>query len=537
MVQNAAQHLALRLGENAITICARFDEEEPVACGWRRRGGQIGRPAQGEVACTLVIEAAQAWCGARWRGDFEHDIALHAVAGLVGAEKEVGAFLRGLQIMMQAAPGGVAAIFDAGEEAPLACFAKAVAQRHTQCAATVQRVQLLHVADDDALLLAALQREDAHLEGAAVHPLQQRGVLHLVFDRLKGAACLLALRHAAFHELAVHIHRESRDAGIRRQRKVKRALLTARQVIKIRLIDGGARHAVLDMHIDMTTTQREDRAAIRAAQSTAQILRRRHWRWRDQHAQLTRPSQAVHGLRRGLDTAAAPPLTREQGLREACGSHLALRDKHFAFSAVQIDRELRPESDHGALRRLHGEGNTFSRCIDLPRDFDIGAAGFEFDFASAGNDHACVFIEIEQRVVLQALDAAFVVASFQLEGRCLRFDERCFARPQKRDCDRCGGCGRRIEPDRPAGRFGPSLCFWSRCGAEHARDRFLGKGRRIGRSGIEGRFEGFFVQIGLCGVAQELVDGVVVHIKRVVQGFVRPRSVMRARRRSRPRFR
>ena len=57
---------------------------------------------------------------------------------------------------------------------------------------------------------------------------------------------MLALRHAAFHEDAIHVHRQPRQRRVRRQGEVKRAFQLPVAVVEISLIDRGASKAILD---------------------------------------------------------------------------------------------------------------------------------------------------------------------------------------------------------------------------------------------------------------------------------------------------
>ena len=149
--------------------------------------------------------------------------------------------------------------FDADVGRPIADDRQAVAAGKTILAVAVERRQALRVAEDDALFLPALQREDPHLERAAIDPFQQRRVLHAVDDRVEDLAGVLPLGHAAFHEPAVDVHRQPRQRGVGRQREIKRALQAERLVVEVGLVDRGPGKAVFDMHVDVVLSQAEPR--------------------------------------------------------------------------------------------------------------------------------------------------------------------------------------------------------------------------------------------------------------------------------------
>src|SRR5262249_19471889 len=56
-------------------------------------------------------------------------------------------------------------------------------------------------------------------------------------------------------ELAVHVHGQARQRGVRRQREVEGALQLPVFLVEIGLVDGGAREAVLDVDVDVIAAQ------------------------------------------------------------------------------------------------------------------------------------------------------------------------------------------------------------------------------------------------------------------------------------------
>ena len=109
--------------------------------------------------------------------------------------------------------------------------------------------QGLGVADDDPLFLAAEDGEDSHLEDVAFHHLEQGGVPAAVDDRLVDHPPVLAVDHAALVELAVDVHGQPAQRGVRWQREVERALDLPLELVEERLVDGRPRHAILDDHV------------------------------------------------------------------------------------------------------------------------------------------------------------------------------------------------------------------------------------------------------------------------------------------------
>ena len=80
-----------------------------------------------------------------------------------------------------------------------------------------------------------------------------------VDDLLVDGAAVIALGHAAFHEVAIDVHRQPRQRRIGRQREIERPFQPARRVVEIRLIDRGAGEAVLDVNVNVILAQREVR--------------------------------------------------------------------------------------------------------------------------------------------------------------------------------------------------------------------------------------------------------------------------------------
>jgi hypothetical protein len=133
----------------------------------------------------------------------------------------------------------------------------------------------LRVTEDQSFFPTWLQREDAHLERAAVEPFQKRRVALLIDDLLEDAAGILALGHAAFHEPAIDVHGQSRQQRIRRQREIERPFEPGVRVVEVGLIDGRAGEAVFDVNIDAIGAQAQLRfLAVRVAdnQSAAGVL-------------------------------------------------------------------------------------------------------------------------------------------------------------------------------------------------------------------------------------------------------------------------
>ena len=97
------------------------------------------------------------------------------------------------------------------------------------------------------------------MECAAVHPFQQRRVLHPADDALEGLAGEVTLGHTAFHQPALavvlDVHRQPRQHGVGRERKIERAFQTAPFVVEVRLVNGGAGVAVLDVNVDVKLAQ------------------------------------------------------------------------------------------------------------------------------------------------------------------------------------------------------------------------------------------------------------------------------------------
>src|SRR5581483_12363884 len=102
-------------------------------------------------------------------------------------------------------PGQAGAVLDAAVERPVAYLAEAVASREAVRRSAVEHRQFLRVAEDDSLLLPSFQREDTHLEGRAIQPLEQGGVFHLGDDLLIDGPALVALDHATLVEVAVDV--------------------------------------------------------------------------------------------------------------------------------------------------------------------------------------------------------------------------------------------------------------------------------------------------------------------------------------------
>ena len=72
-------------------------------------------------------------------------------------------------------------------------------------------LQRRHVAQHHLLVLVGFDGKDAQLEPAALLPLEERGVLHLVDDLLVDLASLVPLDELALHHAAADLHRETRD--------------------------------------------------------------------------------------------------------------------------------------------------------------------------------------------------------------------------------------------------------------------------------------------------------------------------------------
>src|SRR5262249_49391316 len=134
------------------------------------------------------------------------NIAVDFDSSLLGVEKDVTSISRFLQFVRRAAPSDRCGILEAGMKRPITDYLQTMARRKAVLHPAHEPREALRVAQDDALLLASLERKDAHLERAAIDPLQQGGVSPGVHDLLEHLTSVIALGHAIFHELAVHIH-------------------------------------------------------------------------------------------------------------------------------------------------------------------------------------------------------------------------------------------------------------------------------------------------------------------------------------------
>src|SRR6516165_2059004 len=96
--------------------------------------------------------------------------------------------------------------------------------RKTVLCPAIERVKFLRVAENDSFLLATFQWEDTHSERAAVHPLEECGVLLSIEDSVIDPLGLDPFGHTAFPASAVHVHRQTGKGRVGRERKVKSPL-------------------------------------------------------------------------------------------------------------------------------------------------------------------------------------------------------------------------------------------------------------------------------------------------------------------------
>ena len=104
---------------------------------------------------------------------------------------------------------------------------------------------------------AGRDREDAGLERAAPHVLQQRRIALASDDVLVDRAGLVAAEQLALELLPIHPHVEARDRGVLRQREDVGALDRVARLVDEDLINVGRRDLIDDRHIDAMVLDRQ----------------------------------------------------------------------------------------------------------------------------------------------------------------------------------------------------------------------------------------------------------------------------------------
>ncbi len=253
--------LDLGAGQQGIAVRRGLEQEHPVAPLRLQASRQIGPETQHQVAGVVVLGA----------GETRRLTGLAGVGGIVQLQHHilveldpVGA-IHQHQVIVVAGHGHcwmrwarrlpACPVLDAGRKRPVADQFQVVPGGEAIGHATIEGRQPLRVTQDDAFFLPAFQREDAHLERAAVDPFEQGRVALSADDLLVHGAGIVALGHAAFHQVAVHVHGQPRQRRVGRQRKIERALQPPGMVVEIGLIDGGAGEAILDVDVDVELAQ------------------------------------------------------------------------------------------------------------------------------------------------------------------------------------------------------------------------------------------------------------------------------------------
>ncbi len=119
------------------------------------------------------------------------------------------------------------------------------------------RAQRCGVVEDDVLVLARVEREDAQLEYAPLVPLEQGRIAHLVFDLLEDLLRLLALDELAAHHLSVDLHREAEQDRAVGQREPERALRARLHPAVEDVVDLGVDEVALDVGVDLDRFERD----------------------------------------------------------------------------------------------------------------------------------------------------------------------------------------------------------------------------------------------------------------------------------------
>ncbi len=120
---------------------------------------------------------------------------------------------------------------------------------------SVEFLKILRVAQEDPFLLPPFEREDSHLEHVAFHHFQQRRITTLVEDVGVDFLATLAGDHAAFVQLAKHIHRQPGNRSVLRKREVERAFGVPGVVVEESLIDRRAGNSVFDINVNVILSQ------------------------------------------------------------------------------------------------------------------------------------------------------------------------------------------------------------------------------------------------------------------------------------------
>jgi hypothetical protein len=356
-----------------------------------------------------------------------------------GVEQQVGAFGARLEGVRGAAPAEPGAVLDANVDGEVAHGVEGVAGGKAIGRLAVEGRQLLGVAEEDALFLPRLQGEDAHLEGGAVEPFQQGGVLLLVDDALIDLPAVIALDHAAFVEPAIDVHGQARQRGVGRQREVEGAFEPAVRVVEVGLIDGGAGEAVLDVNVHVIFPQGQaGLLAVRVAddEAAARVGAGGHQRAVGIGHQLPHPAQQVRDARGsdGLLSLRRQLLPGRQRSRESGDLHLSAGHDNAGAVVADADGEAAGAAGHFALRRADDELSISGDLSGLHEHL----AGGHFQLALGGALQGGLLVDEQDEAIAQA-DAAFLSGG----GADLLADRQDL-----------GGAGRR---PRPAGQHGRPL--------------------------------------------------------------------------------
>ncbi len=355
--EDAAHDLDLRPREHGVAVAGGLEEHDPVAALVLRRGRQVRSPTEEQVARALVLDGVEPRrCGARRRREVDDHVAVEQRALRARTEQQIVARVLRAQRRPFSRPGEVGAARDARRERPRPREPQGVPGGEAVRRLPVRRRQPLHVREQDALLLARLQREHAHLEGAPVDPLQQRRVAARVPDLLVDVARPVPLRHAAFHQASVHVHRQARERRVGWQREVERALHAPRRVVEVRLVDRGPRETVLDVHVHVETPEREAHLLSRRVDGedrAAGVLARRHERRLRRGHEVAHPRELVRRARRRLD-ARLGLASRDEPLaapheRAAAHLHGAVGDEHLRRVGPDAHSEARAHGREFAI--------------------------------------------------------------------------------------------------------------------------------------------------------------------------------------------
>ena len=222
----------------------------------------------------------------------------------------------------------------------------------------------LGVTENNSHFLTRLQREHAHLECAAVNPLQQCRVTTSMSDLFEHISTVIPFDHPPFHQRPVHIHRQARKRRIRGKRKAKCSLQLLPCVIEVRLVNRRPGKPVFDVNINMKLPQRKFHflaLRIHDGDRTARMFARRNDHGIRSH-QVLDPFHDVRGtLRRTQFCQMRFGLVRNQllasrdDLIESTDSDFPLRDNHIRGLTLSFHDKLRTECRHFTASRFHDE--------------------------------------------------------------------------------------------------------------------------------------------------------------------------------------